>query len=157
MEKLLILRQNTKAKGAFIKNQDKSEAITFTHFPNNDLMELFNQIKEGSPNAMETLSARYVHLIINIAGDFKENGLTDLELILKGNAGLLKAAENFDVSRGIDFSAYASWVVRQEIIQAIDEKEFNKPIPLNKIGLLSRNKFWNNEQKEGTSKLLNNF
>lgn len=154
MEKQLIFKKDIKGSNAFPKKQEKSETISFTHLPNNELMELLNQIKQGNTKAMETLSIKYIRLVINTSLDFNGNGLTDFELILKGNAGLIKAAENFDASRGIDFSAYAAWSVRQEIIQAIDEKEFNKPMPLNKIGLLSRNKFWKQNPKEEIGQIL---
>lgn len=154
MEKLQPLKQGTKGSRAF-KNKDISlDNLEENQLPNIRLMELFKRIKEGDPKAKETLSIKYIQLVINIAGDFKGNGLTDLELILKGNNGLIKAAEKFDNSRGIDFSAYATWSVRKEILQAIDEYEFLKPMPLYKIGLLSKKKYWNKNFKARTDQLL---
>lgn len=105
-------------------------------------MDLLTRIKGGDTYAMETLSAQYIRLLMDICEDFKGNGLTNMELILSGNTGLIKAAENFDTSRGIEFSAFATWSIRQQIIQAIDEKEFTKPMPLNQIGLLFKTKNW---------------
>lgn len=154
MEKLLELKQGAKGAHAFVNKDRKPENSEINQLPNNRLMELFKQVKEGNTKAMETLSVKYIQLVINIAKDFKNNNLTDLELILKGNSGLIKAAENFDNSRGIDFSAYASWSVRQEIIKAIDEYEYLKPMPLNKIGLLSKKKYWNQHHKEPVNQLI---
>lgn len=154
MEKLQQLKQGTKGTRAF-KNKDISlENLEENQLPNIRLMELFKRIKEGDTYAKETLSVKYIQLVINIAGEYKGNGLTDLELILKGNNGLIKAAEKFDNSRGIDFSAYATWSVRQEIIQAIDEYEFLKPMPLYKIGLLSKKKYWNQNINARAGQLL---
>lgn len=154
MENTLQLKPGAKGNHAFIKQGQNTEDRELNQLPNNHLMELIAQIKKGDQNAMETLSVRYIQLVISVAGDFKGNGLTDLELVLKGNTGLIKAAENFDISRGIDFNAYATWSIRQQIINAIDEYEFLKPLPLNKIGLLSQKKFFNHASKERVNQLL---
>lgn len=154
MEKLFILKRDAIGKRTFIKKEQSKENSSFTHLPSNDLMELLKQIKAGNTKSMESLSAQYIRLVINICNDYKGNGLTDMELILKGNAGLIKAAENYDGDRGIDFNAYASWSIRQEIIQAIDEKELNKPMPLNQIGLLSKKKYWSQNHKERIGNML---
>lgn len=154
MEKLLQLKSGTLGTRAFTNKDHKTVNTEVNPLPSNRLMELFKQIKKGDTKAMETLSVKYIQLIINIANDFKCNGLTDLELVLRGNSGLIKAAENFDNSRGIDFSAYATWSIRQEIMQAIDEYEVLKPMPLNKIGLLSKKKYWNQNYKERIGQLL---
>lgn len=153
-EQLLQARNNAKVTRAFIHKRLKKENTKVNILPNNRLMELFKQIKEGDINAMETLSIKYIQLIINVSEDFKSDGLTDLELILKGNSGLIKAAENFDESRGIDFHDYAVWSVRQAIIQAIDEKELVKPLPLNKIGLLTHKNYRYQLQRESTGRFL---
>lgn len=154
MENTLQLKPGTKGNHAFVKQSQKSEDRELNQLPNNHLMELIAQIKKGDQNAMETLSVRYIQLVITVANDFKGNGLSDLELILKGNTGLIKAAENFDTSRGIDFDAYATWSIRQQLMKAIDEYEFLKPLPLNKIGLLSNRKFFNQTAKDRVDQLL---
>jgi RNA polymerase primary sigma factor len=154
MENLLQFKPGFKGNYAFIRKEEAIEHTESDHLANNRLLELFSKIKMGDPKAVETLSVRFIRLVINIADDFKGNGLTDLELVLNGNAGLIKAAEKFDISRGIDFEAYAIWSVRQQIIKAIDEHEFSKPLPLNKIGLLSKNKYWNQNSKEQLHQLL---
>lgn len=154
MEQLLQAKQEAKVPHAIINKDHKEENTEENPLSKSRQMELFKQIKVGDTNAMETLSVKYIQLVINIAGDFKGNGLTDLELIIKGNTGLIKAAENFDESRGIDFNAYARWSVRQAIIHAIDEKEFAKPFPLNKIGLLTPKKYWYQNHQKRTGQQL---
>lgn len=153
-EQSLHVRKNAIATRAFIRKNLKKTNTKVNLLPNKRLMELFKQIKEGDVNAMETLSTKYIQLIINVSEDFKGDSLTDLELILKGNSGLIKAAEHFDESRGIDFHDYAAWSVRQAIIQAIDEKEFIKPLPLNKIGLLTHKRYRYQNLQESTGQLL---
>jgi RNA polymerase primary sigma factor len=46
------------------------------------------------------------------------SGVHILDLIQEGNKGLLRAAQNFDYSRGYPFSTYATWCARQAIIRA---------------------------------------
>lgn len=154
MEQLLHVRKSVKSSRKFIHKDNKTENLRVNQLSNKRLMELFKKIKEGDTNAIETLSVKYIQLIINVANDFKNDGLTDLELILKGNHGLIKAAENFDESRGIDFYDYAVWSIRQAIVQAIDENIFNKLLPLNKIGLLTHKKYWYQNQQNRTGQLF---
>jgi excisionase family DNA binding protein len=121
MENLLQFKPGFKGNYAFIRKEEAIEHTESDHLANNRLLELFSKIKMGDPKAVETLSVRFIRLVINIADDFKGNGLTDLELVLNGNAGLIKAAEKFDISRGIDFEAYAIWSVRLRIPEVAKE------------------------------------
>lgn len=99
---------------------------------------LFNQIKNGNRKVLElSVSAKHRYVVC-IAKRFQNNGLTLHELILKGNLGLLKAVENFEPERGYSFLSYAIWCIRQSIIHAFLEDIKTKPIPLNKIGLISK-------------------
>lgn len=97
-----------------------------------------NQIIDGDPKALEALITTHIPLVINVARRFQNNGLSFYDLINIGTWGLIKAAKNFDESRGFEFNNYATWHIRQSIIQAIMENELIKPIPLNRIGLLSK-------------------
>lgn len=68
-------------------------------------------------------------LIASIAKQFLGHGLELDDLVSEGNIGLLRAAEKFDESRGLKFSSYAVWWIRQAIQQAVAEQGNTISVP----------------------------
>lgn len=50
---------------------------------------------------------------------YEGKGLSTLDLIQAGNLGLLRAAERFDPTKGYRFTTFATWWIREAIVQAI--------------------------------------
>lgn len=94
------------------------------------------QIKNDDRDSLENLIIANFHYVVCVAKRFQNHGLTLHDLIIKGNLGLIKAAERFDKRSGFKLISYAIWCIRQAIIEAIVENLNSKPIPLNKIGLI---------------------
>ncbi len=69
---------------------------------------------ESKDNSFVT---KHFGLVHSIAGRFKDRGIEYEELFSAGCVGLLKAANNFDESRGLKFSTYAVPVIMGEIKQ----------------------------------------
>jgi DNA-directed RNA polymerase sigma subunit (sigma70/sigma32) len=63
--------------------------------------------------------------------------LTLQDMIQEGNLGLMKAAERFDSDRGFRFSTYATYWIRQRILQSISDS--SRVIRLPAYGKLSDN------------------
>lgn len=72
------------------------------------------QARAGCREAWEALVKANLRLVVSIASRYA--GRAELpDLIQAGNLGLLRAADNFDPSRGAKFSTYAMWPIREAI------------------------------------------
>lgn len=74
----------------------------------------------GDVVARNALVSANVRLAMKIAHGFKNRGLPIEDLIQESIIGLVTAAQKFDPARGCRFSTYASWWIRQSIMDAIN-------------------------------------
>ena len=56
-----------------------------------------------------------LRLMVKIARRYMNPGLAVLDLIEEGNFGQIRAVKKFDPERGVHFSTYATWWIRQTI------------------------------------------
>jgi len=83
---------------------------------------LTRQIKLGSQKALDTLVGANLRFAVSVAKQYQGQGLSLPDLINEANIGLIKAALNFDETRGFKFISYAVWWIRQSILQALAEQ-----------------------------------
>ncbi len=90
--------------------------------------ELFIKVKKGDKDAKEKIINAYLKLVVNIAKNLHKNmpNISILDLISEGNIGLIKAVDKYDINRGIKFSTYASWWIKQRIKRAINSNSIIK-------------------------------
>jgi RNA polymerase primary sigma factor len=68
-------------------------------------------------------------LVITLAKDFRNMGISFQDLIQEGNIGLMRAVEKFDHERGFKFSTYAVWWIRQALVRTIQNHSRTIRIP----------------------------
>ena len=71
---------------------------------------------------VNTLVTANLRLVWKIANGYDGRGVGMEDLISAGNFGLLRAAQKFDASRGIRFSTYAAWWIKQNIMREIEKQ-----------------------------------
>lgn len=82
--------------------------------------QLSRRIREHSdPVAREQMIAANLRLVVKIAKEYSNPGMTLSDLVAEGNLGLLRAVEEFDPDAGVRFSTYAAWWIKQAIKRAL--------------------------------------
>jgi RNA polymerase primary sigma factor len=82
-------------------------------------VQLAKRIERGDPRAKEQLINANLRLVVSVAKHYQRPGIPLLDLIQEGSIGLIRASEKFDWRRGIKFSTYAIWWIRQAIDRAV--------------------------------------
>lgn len=79
-----------------------------------------------------------VRLVISVAKNYQNRGLSLQDLIQAGSMGLMRSAEKFDHSRGFKFSTYAYWWIRQSISKALTEQSRTIRLPVHIVESMNR-------------------
>jgi RNA polymerase primary sigma factor len=100
--------------------------------------ELAIAIRQGDASARESMIKANLRLVVSIAKNYVDRGLSLLDLIEEGNLGLLKAVERFDPDEECRFSTYATWWIKQSIKRALIDTVKTVRIPSYMVELMSK-------------------
>jgi len=88
--------------------------------------EFAGGIGKGDRKALTKLVRSNQEFVMQVARQFRGQGMPFRDLVAKGNVGLIKAAERFDHTKGYNFSSYAVLWIRQAITMALAEQFQNR-------------------------------
>ncbi len=125
------MRNNNKTKYTedllykYINSLDKIPLLTV-----DEEKELFIKYKNGDETVKNKLIESNLRLVVNIARSYVgKSNLKLMDIIQEGNWGLIKAVENYDVSKGYKFSTYATITIVRKIDVAISKFDKSVSIP----------------------------
>jgi RNA polymerase primary sigma factor len=105
-----------------LRNRVRHLKVVYSHY---------QQAKRG-------LSEGNLRLVVSIAKKYRNRGLSFLDLIQEGNAGLMRAVDKFEYRRGFKFCTYATWWIRQAITRAVADQSRTIRIPVHMVETMSR-------------------
>ena len=122
-------------------------------------LAVLEERRDTYEQAMKDLAAANLRLVVSIAKKYRKRGLSFLDLIQEGNAGLMRAVQKYEYLRGHKFSTYATWWIRQAITRAIADSGRTIRLPVHMATTLSSlnrisNEFLHEEGREPTAEEL---
>lgn len=101
-------------------NQASEELVKGTRDPD-QRAELRRRVQDGMA-AFEHLILANSRLVVSVARKYRGRGVPFTDLIQEGHIGLIRAAKKFEYRRGLKFSTYATWWIRQAVTRAISDQ-----------------------------------
>ena len=101
-------------------------------------IRFLRKIYASYQTAKRGLSEGNLRLVVSIAKKYRNRGLSFLDLIQEGNAGLMRAVDKFEYRRGFKFCTYATWWIRQAITRAVADQSRTIRIPVHMVETMSR-------------------
>lgn len=94
---------------------------------NEEVYRLIQEINDGSMDAREKLITHNIRLLLyEVTNKFKNVDYDKKDLVSIGSIGLLKAINTFDLTKGVEFSAYATKRINYEILMFLRKLKKNQ-------------------------------
>lgn len=86
-----------------------------------ELVQLMQAGGRAGERARHELVEAHMKLVVSVARKSFKGGVPLEDLIQEGNIGLLQAADKFDLAKGVRFTTYAWWWIKQAIRMYVQE------------------------------------
>jgi len=98
---------------------------------------LARRARAGDASAREAMIQSNLRLVLHMARKYQGRGLPQEDVVQHGNMGLMVAVDKFDPGRGLKFSTYAVWWIRQAIQAALLDTARVVRVPRNRFDILA--------------------
>ena len=98
---------------------EQYEVMLFSHCNDAQVRFKLQSLQNRYRQSIESLIRANLRLVVSIAKKYAYHGYDLLDVVQEGNRGLLRAVSKFQVERGLKFSTYATWWIRQAILKKI--------------------------------------
>lgn len=119
-----------------IKQRLLTEASVSSPGKRSSLLNIYQRIIRGQEMRQEAkneLIAANLRLVVSVAKNYQNQGLSFLDLIQEGNLGLIRAAEKYNYRLGHKFSTYATWWIKQSVSRAIADQARTVRMPVHLV------------------------
>lgn len=131
-----LLKHQLKAVRARIRAMECDNALPLDAIIAN--WKHFAEVKQKAEAYKLRMIESNLKLVVFIGRDFMGRGLAMEDIIQEGNIGLIRAVEKFDWRRGIKFSTYAVWWIKQAIQLAIANQSRTIRLPTYMVDRVNR-------------------
>ncbi|NTV62892.1 MAG: sigma-70 family RNA polymerase sigma factor [Oscillochloris sp.] len=137
-EPLLTFDQEQSLASTMQAGREAARRLSDEHpLTTSDRWRLEHQVGSGAAARAQLINSN-LRLVVSIARRYQGHGLSLLDLIQEGSLGLMRAVDKFDPSRGLKFSTYATYWIRQSVGRAIADHGRTVRLPVHLGERLSR-------------------
>lgn len=94
--------------------------------------------RKGSKESRDLLIESNQRFVVRLAQKYRNQGISQADLIQEGNLGLIEAIDRYDNRRRCRLISYAAWWIRLYMQRAVEQKSRTVNIPINKITSLKK-------------------